>query len=135
MLEAGWANGYVGLPWLDCGRDAYGLDCWGLVRLIYEEQFGIELPTLSGRYADTRDGESIAALYETERCDWIERPGPASGDVVAFRIAGIPLHVGVVVDARSFLHAWVERGTCLDRLTSPAWRPRVLGFYRHRSRS
>ena len=135
MLGVGWANGYVGLPWLEHGRDARGLDCWGLVRLVYEEQFGIDLPSLSDGYEDTVDGDSISSLYAAERCDWIERPGPSPGDAVVFRIVGIPLHVGVVVDARSFLHAWVERGTCLDRLTSPAWRPRVLGFYRHRSRS
>lgn len=135
MLEAGWSNAYVGLPWLDGGRDSAGLDCWGLVRLVYEDRFGVELPSLSDGYRDTRDFDAIANLYEVERCDWIERPGPAPGDVVAFRIIGIPLHVGVIVDARSFLHAWVERGTCLDRLTSPAWRPRILGFYRHRLRS
>lgn len=135
MLEPGWSNAYVGIPFEDRGRDARGLDCWGLVRLVYDEQLGIDLPALEDCYENTSDLAAIAETYELEKTDWIERPGPAPCDVVMFKLLAIPLHVGVVVDARTFLHTMERRGTCVERLTSPAWSARVLAFYRHRSRS
>lgn len=135
MLARGWSNAYVGIPFEDRGRDALGLDCWGLVRLVYDEQLGIDLPSLNDGYESTEDAAAIAGIYEVERSEWIERPGPAPGDVVMFRLLAIPLHVGVVVDARTFLHTMERRGTCVERLTGPAWSARVLAFYRHRSRS
>lgn len=135
MLDPGWSNEYVGIPFQDRGRERSGLDCWGLVRLIYDEQLGIDLPALDDRYESTADSSAIAELYGVEQANWIERPGPAPGDVVMFKVLAIPLHVGVVVDARTFLHTMERRGTCVERLTSPAWSARVLAFYRHRSRS
>lgn len=133
MLKTGWSNQYIGIPFLDCGRDSRGVDCWGLVRLIYEEQFDIDLPVFNDDYDDTRDSRAIEGLYYIERQDWIERPGPAPGDVVMFKMHAIPLHVGVVVDARTFIHSMEGRNTCVERLTSPAWSARVMAYYRHRS--
>jgi len=39
-----WLNDYVGLPYKLNGRDRLGLDCWGLLCLVWREQRGIELP-------------------------------------------------------------------------------------------
>ena len=36
-----WVADYVGLPWEPYGRTRAGVDCWGLVRLVYEERLGI----------------------------------------------------------------------------------------------
>ena len=39
-----WANKYVGLPWAWKGRTSEGVDCYGLLRLVYRDERGIALP-------------------------------------------------------------------------------------------
>lgn len=67
-----WAGRYIGLPFLDHGRDRAGLDCWGLVRLVFSEQFNIGLPAFIGEYNTTADIHAIAALVEREALLWRE---------------------------------------------------------------
>lgn len=129
-----WPNRYVGTPFADRGRGRSGLDCWGLLRLVYADVAGIDLPGYGDDYASVCDDESIVEIFNRERAEWIDVPSPEPLDAVMFRILGLPLHVGIVVDSTRFLHVMDKRGTCIERLSSPAWTHRVLSFYRHRSR-
>ena len=49
-MSAAWARRYVGTPHRWHGRDRDGLDCYGLVMLVYEEQYGIRLPDFMAEY-------------------------------------------------------------------------------------
>ena len=142
-----WAAGYVGIPFLDLGRDRAGCDCWGLVRLVLAEQAGIQLPSLATSYGSEANlvgvGDAIAAERRSGAWDRIDAGNERPFDVVemsgAARVPGSgwvfgPLHVGVVVASGWLLH--VERGTAavLARYREDqAVRRRVLGFWRFRN--
>jgi len=128
-----WVADYVGLPFRAHGRDRGGVDCWGLVRLVLAERFGLALPSYVGGYAGVEDAEDIGRLIRGEMGPWREIPagGERAGDVVLMRLMNQPMHIGVVVAPGWMLH--IEEGidACLDRYDGARWRRRVLGIYRH----
>lgn len=68
---------FIGLPYADKGRDRDGVDCWGLVKLVYAEVAGIVLPDYSDAYTRPGDHASVAAAVESGLKDgWqrVERP-------------------------------------------------------------
>lgn len=147
-----WADRYVGIPWMEEGRTKQGWDCWGCIRVVASEQFGIAVPVydqaawrrLGNRSEQERANEELKAFmtHQRER-DW--RPlweaatAPkdevlgggrvAAGDFILMR--GEPFHVGIVVAPGWMLH--VEEG--LETLCQPyddgRWEKRVIGFYRY----
>jgi cell wall-associated NlpC family hydrolase len=132
MSLASWAAPYVGLPYAPHGRARTGVDCYGLVALVLAEVFGIEIPHYA--YAHAKDWGGIAAAVRTGLDDWmpIATEEVRPGDGVVLRLRGLPLHVGLVVDTQplTMLHVLDGINTCCQRLDTPIWAPRVLGFYR-----
>ena len=126
-----WAIDYVGVPFVEHGRDAGGCDCWGLVRLVYREVFGRVLPGYYGAYSDSHDGASISALINREARHWAPVDKPRPGDVVVCRIEGRPWHVGVLLTEGVMLHT--ERGTdaVVERIDGLRWQRRIEGYYRY----
>lgn len=106
-----WYKEYLPIKFKENGRDRRGCDCWGLVRLIYREKLGIELPSYEDEYSDTCDRKTISSLYKEEKNNW--KPVPKGSekefDVAVFKMLGLPTHVGIVMGANLVLHC--ERGT------------------------
>ena len=125
-----WVRGYIGLPFRERGRDRTGVDCWGLVRLVYAERLGIVLPGYE-EYASTVDREAIPGLIDAGCRRWTRVESARVFDVAVFDIHGRPMHVGLVLDEARMLH--VERGkdACIERYDGSRWAPRLEGIYRH----
>lgn len=132
VLSPGWTNDYVSppVPFLIGGRDRSGWDCWGLLRAVYAEQFGIELPLFAGEYETAEDYEAIGLLYEQEVGSWEQVTQPREGDAVWMSVLGQPSHVGVYLSGPSLLHA-LPTGTRIDRINSHSWQRRIRAYYRH----
>jgi cell wall-associated NlpC family hydrolase len=121
---------YIGLPFADHGRDASGFDCWGLTRHVMQQEYGITLPDYGGRYTEARDRHAVADAITAGLIEgWHRVEHAVEGALVIFRIAGKPWHVGVMVDARRFLHVPPGETSCIERLASPMWEKRIEGFY------
>lgn len=127
-----WANDFVGLPWLAGGRSRSGLDCWGIVHLVYREALDIALPSYDG--SDPAALADNAPLFDAAAKEpWriVPMGDEREFDVGLFRVGAHPCHVGVVTRAGRMLH--VQDG-CMSRIEHYGhgpWAHRLLGFYRH----
>lgn len=124
-------NRYVGLPWRDRGRTPDGCDCWGLLRLVYAGEFGIDLPDHSNGYVDTSD-RAISGLIGNGLADWTSVAAGREGPLDAILIRQAPWHVGVVVRRGLMLHMPENQSSCIEPYDTGRWSRRVEGIYRHR---
>jgi len=127
-----WTADYIGLPFREKGRDRDGLDCWGLVRLVLAEQFGVLLPSYADDYACTLEVSENARLISGRKGDWSEVPAgeERAGDVLLLRMAGHECHVGIVVAPGIMLHIEAGHDAVWDRYHGLRWKNRVVGAYR-----
>lgn len=124
---------YVGIPYLARGRDLNGIDCWGLVRLVFAEQLNIDLPSMDESYVSVADARAIAGLIEGKLPSWglVKRSHERPFDVALMRVGREVCHIGLVVGAGLVLHAEQSRMSIVERMTSPRLSHRIVGFYRY----
>lgn len=127
-----WYQQYVGTPFVEKGRDAKGLDCWGLVRLVYMQERKILLPDYLELYESTNDRELLSEIISTESgAHWeavVDSPQPF--DVAILKMMGVPMHVGVVTKPNHIIHCAQGIGTTHEHLGTARWKHRVVGFVR-----
>lgn len=130
--SAPWWSRYVGMPFVDGGRGEGGLDCWGLVRSVYAEQLGVDLPAYGEISA--ADLVRISRQMEAGKDDgWVEPDEPTDMDVVLMRSArstGRVVHVGLVVGRSSVLHTERATGCVLVPMRHVSVSGRIVGFRR-----
>jgi len=129
-------DGFVGLPYRDRGRDRDGLDCFGLLRLVYREALGIDLPSYAEDYVTAADRREVAGLISGQLDPWdrIEEGAEIPGDALLMRNGRFAQHVGVVVPRRRVLH--IEMSGVTSRIEPYDHGPlaqRKAGFYRYRN--
>ena len=131
-----WAD-LVGLPYADLGRSRAGVDCWGLVRLAFDELAGIDLPSYADGYLSTDDRAEICGLIDGAKGNgaWsaVVSTEVEAMDVVVFRRGRFDGHVGLVVNpSRQLMVHAGGLGSRAELWTGNLWLPRLVGFWRHR---
>lgn len=121
---------YIGLRYLDNGRTESGVDCWGLARLFYKQEYDIDLPSYSEEYSGGTDAR-ILQVVELYRDNWEESTQPEAGDLCLFNMLGEPMHVGVYVGNNKFLHSRSGSDSVIESLSNLKWKNRFVAFYKY----
>lgn len=122
---------YIGIEFEQRGRGPR-FDCWGLAVKVLDDEFGISnLPSLASEYTESRD-RAVPGLFDREIADsWRPVENPEPGDVAVFNMAGLPAHVGVMIDKKRMIHTIKGAASCIERIDSLRWKGKFEGFYRH----
>jgi len=128
-----WANDFTGIPYADLGRDRTGCDCWGLARLVYKEQLGIDLPSYAEAYTGAAEGAEVAALLNHHKAPhWPKiTDGILPFDLLLFRHGRHDSHIGIAIDARTMLHMASDDHAKVELFNAPRWVNRFVGAFRH----
>jgi cell wall-associated NlpC family hydrolase len=121
-----WFVKYLGIPFVELGRDRSGWDCWGLVRTVYAEELGILLPEWSS-HKSSFDNAEIEREIQDAHAYFSKIPQPEPMSIAWFSSRSIYAHVGIVIDAQRMLHCTAGKDTCVE-----SWQPRLhqlKGFY------
>lgn len=130
-----WSDKFRDIPFKDKGRDYNGCDCWGFLRLVFKDHFGIELLDHNDDYENIKDRHSIVAVVNEELPDWIEVDRPECGNVVLVRCRGLPVHVGVMINRKQMLHIMEGIESTVERLDSVIWKDKVKRYYSYAGRT
>lgn len=129
-----WAAAFVGIPFLDKGRDFDGCDCWGLVRLVHAKHGGNHLPSYAGLYTDAAERKEIAAIVAREAVSplWEPVTEPRQLDILMFRRGRLDAHAAIFLQPGLMLHMVEEDCAKIEPFNSGFWSTRLTGTYRWR---
>ncbi len=150
-LAVNWWGPYVGRQFRQ------GSECWSLVREVYRDRLGLELPAhgdVSAHYVAAVETLRFAHLPRTQIAaarravmeafeagqaaeSWLPVTTPADMDVV---LMGGPhadrrrvMHVGVAVGSDRVLHIEANTGSVVVPLRHPSVAGRIIGYRRHQT--
>ena len=132
-MIAPWAGKYVGIPFRDDGKDLnIGLNCYALLRAVFEREAGISLPDFDDISAKDIDRADIQFEFEMSVGPWRQISGPPMNVFDAMVMRGKPMHVGVAVSPNKILHVWRATHSVVMPIDHPRIRHRIVGIFRHR---
>ena len=117
-----WSNKYIGIPFKEHGRDFSGVDCWGLVRLIYKNEYDITLPSFVEEYSTTDDTPRLEELIAQYREGWEPITAPEPGAVILFRLLGSESHIAVAINDHQFIHVSENSYSAIESVNSILWK-------------
>ena len=123
-------NKYIKIPFKSHGRDFDGCDCYGLVRLVLKEEYGINIPDFWD-YSHANDIKAVADLIMNNKAIVASKKKeyPDEGDIVVFRHSGAVCHVGIFVGEGLVLHMLNSANANCNKLKAVEKLYKVEGFY------
>jgi len=127
-MIANWAKNYIGIPYKEACWGPEYYDCWGLIVLIYKNEFDIDIHKNMIMYVDKRDKVDRLLEYVSS---WTNIDKPEIGDGILFLIASKLPHCGVYIGDNKMLHTIDGISSCIQRIDNHRWKSRFEGYYRY----
>ncbi len=127
-----WVEKYIGLPFVDGGRDWSGVDCWGLVRLVLEYERCILVPSYGEISAEELSKVAKEVAGESSKEPWHSVIHPTGFDVAVMHRRRSPVHVGIMASPVHLLHIERATSTVLIETSHPSVSFRSIQYFRHR---
>jgi hypothetical protein len=128
---------YIGIPFVDKGRDLKGSDCYGLAKVFYKEELGIDIPDVLA----SPDQVKMAYMEYLQNINeyWIEHYEPELYSIVALKTSPehpkLVTHFGVVVEHNGklkMLHTFRDTDSHLVDLDNPIYKNKIKAYYKWR---
>ena len=119
-----WWGRYIGMPY-DRAH------CWELVRKVYQDHRGIELPSYGE--VSARDLVRVARKISEEQGAWDAVTEPQAFDVALMRGRSAVWHVGVMTDPAHVMHTERASNAVRIRVDDMAMRGRIVGYRRYQA--
>lgn len=123
---------YIGIPYVDGGRDFSGADCLGVIRLFYKTEYGIDIQDVA---ISCVEHEAIDRRIEEERASWRSVKLPTTPCVVVLKLDRHHMdwctHLGVHIGDGWMLHTAKGKDCLRIRIDHPFYKNRVEGFYEY----
>ena len=113
ILQMRRLNKFIGIPYSFGGEDKSGADCYGLIKIFYNEFFNIDLNLRRSEKLPIEENLSLIhdLFYEVKNRDFM------FGDILTFltplEVKGC-FHAGVAVNEKYILHSDVRTGSSLQ---------------------
>jgi len=121
----------IGKPFVDGGRGPDEFDCWGLVKFIYDREFGIDVPDYA---IGATQSQKISDTVERDRKGWQEVEVTQEGDLMLFSMEYLDQsfinHVGMSMGGGSFIHIVSGHNVSIGKLRNHFWSMRYKGAVR-----
>lgn len=123
---------YLTIPYLHQGRTDKGADCFGLLRLYYLNELGIDLPDFTEDYPPEwwkTSKNYFLDLYSKFNFSRVD--SPQVHDLVMFKNSATAVgHVGIILDDSNFLH--MSRSGCgTSNYIYGIWQRQIHSIYRY----
>lgn len=113
-------QGYLGIPYRWGGTTRQGMDCSALVRAIYRQTYGIELPRTSRQMCEL--GRRVAGRDRLRSGDLLFFRDPSAGPGVS--------HVGIYLGEGRFAHTRPRTGSTITAMADPFYTRSYVGARR-----
>ncbi len=100
---------YLQVPYIDCGRDLDGWDCWGLVRYVLHYDYNLPLFQSFGTIHPF-DKTGLNHAFKVSLNQFKSVNAEAGAIACCFKF-GLLVHVGVCLDQTDILHTTSKSGT------------------------
>lgn len=130
---------YINIPYKYMGRDFDGVDCYGLMYIIYKYERKIELPDfLEIKYDKNwykKGGNHVLDCRGSIKNTWDDVSEPYKmfdGLLFYLNSKKIVNHVGMYIGNGKFIHVHEGTNSCIERLDTKIWLSNLYSAIRYK---